>query len=366
MVAVVRLQLTFLSRFFSRSFTTMKRSIPFFIQVFFGLILHSVFCLNAPAADSLSLADAVAWALEKHPSMAVFDADKRAAEARIISALAKPNPELETEVEDVLGSGAYRSFDSAIYTVGVSQLIETGGKRQLRGEVAKAEKATRDLQYDFARRQLIAETGKRYVAVLTAQSETVNAAANRKIASEAHSAILQQIESGRGSAVDSGQALLGKNEAELAYQVARQKSALARQQLSAMWADSTPDFSRVIGELSRPASNSPSLESLNAKVSEHPAVALGDASVAAAGAELTLEEKKRLPDVTVGLGYRRDSVIDDNAMVLRISLPLPLFSNNEGGIAEARAGIERSEALVSQARTQIVLQIAEAHSRLHI
>jgi cobalt-zinc-cadmium efflux system outer membrane protein len=342
----------------------MKQSIPHGFLAALSLTLVLASACFASAADSLSLADAVARALEKHPSMAVFDAEKRAAEARVITALAKPNPELENEIEDVLGSGDYRGFDSAIYNVGISQLIETGGKRQLRAEVARAEKANSELQYDLARRELIAETGRRYIAVLAAQSEENNAAAIRKIASDAHSAIVEQIEGGRGSAVDSGQALLGKNEAELAYQVARQKSILARQQLSAMWADSTPDFSRVVGKLSPPSGRLPEIGKLNTTVTDHPAVALGDAGVAAASAELTLEEKNRLPDLTVGLGYRRDSSVDDNAVVLSFSLPLPLFNQNEGGIAEARAGIERSEALVSQAHTQIVLRISEAHLRL--
>ncbi len=343
----------------------MNRVTPFYLPILLGVVLFSAPCLNASADETLTLAVAVARALEKHPSMAVFDAEKRAAEARVISALEKPNPELETEVEDVLGTGPYQNVDSAVYNVGVSQLIETGHKRQLRGEVAKAELVTRDLRYDLARRELIAATGKRYVEVLAAQSEQANAAANRRIASDAHAAIVQQIEGGRGSAVDSGQALLGKNEAELAYQAAAQKSRLARQQLSAMWSDSTPDFSRVSGSLSAPAGSIPDITSLNASVSEHPAVALGNAGIVVATAELSLEEKKRLPDLTVGLGYRRDSSIDDNAVVLSVSLPLPLFSNNEGGIAEARAGIERSEALVSQARTQIVLRIADANTRLH-
>jgi cobalt-zinc-cadmium efflux system outer membrane protein len=47
-----------------------------------------------------------------------------------------------------------------------------------------------------------------------------------------------------------------------------------------------------------------------------------------------------------------------------MSLPLPLFQQNEGGIAEAEAGIAKSEALVAEARMTIEMQIAEAHTRL--
>ncbi|MEQ8737202.1 MAG: TolC family protein, partial [Hoeflea sp.] len=53
---------------------------------------------------------------------------ERAAEARQASFL--PNPELGLEVENVFGSGPYSGVDEADITLGVSQLIETGGKRE--------------------------------------------------------------------------------------------------------------------------------------------------------------------------------------------------------------------------------------------
>lgn len=316
------------------------------------------------AGESLTFADAVARALEKSPSLAAYSSDIRIAEARTIRALAIPKPELESEVEDVLGDGQYEGFRSAIYNVGVSQLIETGKKRELRGNVARAESEVSLLRFEVAKRELIREVGKRFVAVLAAQQAEVLAGENHRIAGDVLDTIEAQIKEGRGSAIDSGQALIAKNEARLAYDSASLRKQLAQQQLSALWASPEPDFGRVAGGLEVPSSSYPSLKELKGAISDHPSVALARAGVDAASAQLSLEQKKRIPDVTVGVGYRRDDELNDNAMVLGFSLPLPLFNKNEGGIAEAEATIERSQALVAAAETQLQLQIASGRAQM--
>lgn len=126
-----------------------------------SLVLMICFCFaiepdghaaEDPGPRTLSLAKAIAKALEYHPALATYDADLRAAEARIISALERPNPDLDTEIEDVLGSGEYEGFRSAVYNVGVSQLLELGGKRQIRGDIAQANVEAERLGYEAARR----------------------------------------------------------------------------------------------------------------------------------------------------------------------------------------------------------------------
>ncbi len=315
-------------------------------------------------ADPLSLAEAVSRAIASHPSLAVFNAETRLAEAKTISALMRPNPDLETELEDALGTGELDGFQSAVYNVGISQLIETVGKRKLRGEVARAGKTAQELQYEAAKREIIAETGRRFIAVLAAQHEADNAEADFTIANDAYRAIQEQIEEGRGSSIQSGQALLGRNEAKLGQETAARHAALARQQLSAMWGKARPDFGGVTGTLRSPAGSPPDLDSLVASSGEHPAVAMAKAGVNAADLQLALEQRKRIPDVTVGLSFRHEASIDDNAAVIGFSLPLPFFHRNEGGIAEAEASRAKGEALVAQARMNVEMRIAEAHTRL--
>jgi cobalt-zinc-cadmium efflux system outer membrane protein len=55
-----------------------------------------------------------------------------------------------------------------------------------------------------------------------------------------------------------------------------------------------------------------------------------------------LEKAKRIPDPTISLGVRRFEESDDNAFVAGLSIPLPVFNRNQGGVAEARAELARS------------------------
>ncbi|MDF1850045.1 MAG: TolC family protein [Verrucomicrobiales bacterium] len=313
---------------------------------------------------SINLATALSRAVEKNPSLAAYDAEIRSAEARILSALARPNPELITEVEDVLGSGNFEGFDGAIYNLGIEQLIETGHKRKLRGEVSDARSERARLEFEVAKRELLVEVGQRFVDVLAAQEIEARASENLKIARDAAVAVQKQVEAGRGSGIDAGQAKIGENEARLSFESARLQTELKRQRLSALWGAETPDFSHASGSLSAPAGPTPELSALTANVGQHPSIALAEAGVSIAQRELSLEEKNRLPDVTVGVGYRRDEAVDDNAMVLGFSLPLPLFDRNEGGIAEAEANIGKSEAIKRSAETQLRLRISSARAEM--
>lgn len=323
-------------------------------------------CLSGAHAGetSLSLASATARALERHPALQIFDADRRLADAKVLSALARPNPELEFETEDVLGSGDYRGFQSAVYNLGLSQLLELGGKRKLRAEVARSAREAEELRFEAARREVMLETTRRFVAVLAAQDAEESARQNLAIARETVQSVKGLQEGGRGSAIDVGQSELGLREAELQVKGAETRTALASQQLAAMWRDTEPDFRRVAGRLADPSRSTPSLGSLKESLEEHPELALARSGIATAQRELDLQQRLRQPDVNVGLSWRRDTTVEDNAVVLNFSLPLPLWNRNEGGIAEASAEVARTEALIEQSRQQLTLSLATALTRL--
>ncbi len=324
------------------------------------------FIPETAADDSLSLSEANARALEKHPSLAIFEADRRLADAKILSALAIPNPEVEFETEDVLGSGEYEGFQSAVYNLGLSQLLELGGKRRQRTEVAKSALASEDLRFEAARREVMLETTRLFVSALAAQESEDTASQNLAIASETVNSVKGQQEGGRGSILDVGQSELGLREAQLQLQGARSRTLLSRQRLASLWGDSKPDFDRVSGRLNSPGKSHPGVETLIEKLDDHPLMAMARSGIKTAEQELSLQERLRQPDLNLGLAWRRDTTVDDNAVVINFSLPLPLWNKNEGGIAEAEAGIARSEALVNQARQELAATLAEAVARLDI
>ncbi len=349
----------------------MKSSIPILLLVLLsGTWLPSA-VRAGDAADkaaalpqgSVSLAEAFALVLERHPSLQIYEFDRRAAEARVLSALERPNPELETEIEDVLGSGDFRGFDSAVYNVGVSQLIELGGKRRLRGEMARYRVSETELSYEAQKRAVLAETAVRFVDVLETQRAEADARATEDIAKEALDNVSRQQDEGRASSLDVAQSEIAVEEAKVALENARLQGELARQRLASLWNEEAT-FDSAQGELLPPAAAAPMLEDLKLACEEHPRLRLAEAELSTARSGLELEVAKRTPDVTAGLAFRHDSPSDDGALVLAVSVPLPLWNRNEGGIAEAEAVRDRQAASVGLARRELEMAVVSAYAEL--
>ena len=66
--------------------------------------------------------------------------DNRAAEARIITAGLRPNPEVAVQSENFTGSGEFKNGEQAERTLQLSQMVELGGKRPARIAVANADR----------------------------------------------------------------------------------------------------------------------------------------------------------------------------------------------------------------------------------
>src|SRR5690606_34803195 len=89
-----------------------------------------------PAAKPLTLAEALDLARASSPAVGIANAQVEAARGRQQQAGAGINPEISYEVENFSGSGSLRGMDNAESTIGLSQQIELGGKRQARRETA--------------------------------------------------------------------------------------------------------------------------------------------------------------------------------------------------------------------------------------
>lgn len=83
-------------------------------------------------AGALTLRQALALTLTRSPELAAVSYDIRIAEARILQAKLRPNPELDLESQDITGSGEFSNARRSENTLQLGQLIELGGKRGAR------------------------------------------------------------------------------------------------------------------------------------------------------------------------------------------------------------------------------------------
>ena len=88
------------------------------------------------------------------------------------------------------------------------------------------------------------------------------------------------------------------------------------------------------------------------------ALQVAERSVGLAERRIGLEEARAATELTPFFGYKR--LGPDNTILFGVSVPLPLFDRNQGGIARARAeaGVARTEMM--QARTRILADVESA------
>jgi cobalt-zinc-cadmium efflux system outer membrane protein len=78
--------------------------------------------------------------------------------------------------------------------------------------------------------------------------------------------------------------------------------------------------------------------------------------------EVQLQKAESVPNVTPSFGYKRDFGINTAAFALTV--PLPLFSRNQGGIARASAEVEQQRHELDRAILGVRRDVQEAYQTL--
>jgi cobalt-zinc-cadmium efflux system outer membrane protein len=311
----------------------------------------------------LTLREAVARALAWSPALRAATHEVRARDALALQAGALPNPELRGQVENLGGSGDRQAFEQTESTVLLAQQIELGGKRTARMDAAAHERALAAWDREATRLDVTASTTKAFVTTLAAQRRLELAQNLERLAGEAKAAADRAVAAGAAAPVEAIRMEVALSRARVARLAAERTLAAVRIGLAATWGDPTPVFGRAGGDLSTlPAV--PTMAELEARVSASPEVARWAAERASRRAAVALEEARRVPDVILGAGGRHFSDNGDNALVVEVSLPLPIFDRNRGGVLAARERLAGVEDRRGAARTDARAAVAEVHQRL--
>lgn len=311
----------------------------------------------------ITLGEATALALARSPELGVFPYELRAAEARVLQAGLRRNPELLVEVEEFGGRGERRGFDGTETTVQVGQPLELGGKRGKRTRVASLDKDLVQWDYKAARLDVLQEVTRAFATVLAAQERLALTERLLELSSQAQSAVAQRVQAGRDSPVDVLRADVILAESRIERQKAHQTLTAARHRLAATWGGRRPVFERVEGNFYHTPAPRPPAE-MTAAVLDNPDLARWQTEEDRRRAALRLEKARGVPDLTVGGGVRRFEQTDDEALVFGLAVPLPLFDRNQGGILEATAQLAKTRRQYEAALVRTLAALSEATSAL--
>lgn len=359
---------------------------------------------------NVTLEDAMALVLRQSPELKAYAWDLRAAEAREIQARLRPNPEVALEIEELRvrqgpGSASHRTgFSSgrvedtlelpsangtvslpfvrrgftpeweqssergaesglreSEITLSFSQLVELGGKRARRIQLAQRDRETSAWDYEIARANVLAETAAAFYSVLAAQERLELARQLGELARQIVDTVGVRVEAGKVSPIEQSKAEVEHGEIMLGVERARRNIEAARAVLASKWGATEPLFARAVGAMGE-VQPVPPLERLRQRAEGSPDLARWMAEIEKRSAEIQLERANARPDLTVMLGlrstglgeraetawggsgagdfhYARSRVTPDDSreesIVLGASMPLPLFNRNQGRIREA-------------------------------
>lgn len=79
---------------------------------------------------------------------------------------------------------------------------------------------------------------------------------------------------------------------------------------------------------------------------------------------LSYQKSLRVPDLTLGPNFDRNSNYTPNYVGLGISVPLPILNSNKGNIKSAEYSVKQQQALTSNVETELKNNITNAYSKL--
>ena len=313
--------------------------------------------------DRLNMASALALALDKNLSLTAFSAEIRAKDAAALQAGLLPNPELGVEIENFGGKDDLQGVEGAETTIAFSQLVELGGKRGNRRMVADLDKTLAEWDYQSKKLDVLAATAKAFIEVLIAQEQVALSAELLKLAEKTTAAVTEKVDAGKVSPVEKSRAQIELAAARTEANKANRELAAARRRLAGFWGDDRADFGRAVGKVGKITALSDE-ESLKDFLSKNPDLARWTSEVERSEAALSLARSEAVPDLTLSAGVRNFQETDDNAFVIGISVPIPFFNRNQGGISEARARIDKAQSEQRAAKIGLLTGLSDTWQSL--
>ncbi|WP_242128311.1 TolC family protein [Sphingobium sp. Sx8-8] len=296
----------------------------------------------SPSGETLTLDQAIRAAGGSAPAAAISQAEIEGARAARRVAGLRPNPSLQTEIENVAGSGPYGAFQSAETTVGLSIPLELGGKRQARIAVADAQAGRALLGAALAEADIRQQVTQLYVEAVAAERRLSIARDQFRIAGDAALAARVRVQAGRASPLEEQRANVARLNAEAGVERTGRLAQAARVNLARRIGMAVPG--PLDGEMldPLPAVTQGPVEPVEAAGTL--ALAAAEADMAVADAGVRLARSQRVPDLTLSPGVRRLEATNDMAALFSISMPIPVFNAGRAAVAQAQAERTRADA----------------------
>ncbi len=309
----------------------------------------------APAQPALTLEQALAEAAAWSPAVDAAQAGRQAAASGRVVAGLRPNPIASFESENIVGTGDYRGIRQAETMASLAMPLELAGQRSARMAAADAALQQADLAGGATMADLRLAITQAFVSALSAQDLLAIARDQQAVTAENLRIASRRSELGVAPPIDMERARLQHLTAQTEGEQAQTAETAARALLARyMGRPVTEPLDRR--QLDNAGASGPLLgegPGTQLDLDSNLSLAQADAALAEAEAQVRLARSQRWQDVSITAGARQFQASQDVALVVGISVPLPLFNNGQAAIAQAGHARDQAEARRRQTRLEI-------------
>jgi len=328
-------------------------------------VLAALATATTPAfAQPISLEDALQRALAQHPDLRVAEAERLAAEGELRGARTYSyNPEISAS-----GGREENPGDpgrGSVWDLSIDQTLELG-KRGPRIAAAEARLVAARARAEQVRVGVLAAARRAYLLALADGDRLATLREAENVAGELREFAAERLRLGAGTQLESNVAAAAAGRARSDRLAAERRRRLALAVLAAAIA-SPP------GELPEPTGAFPPLppppttpdDFVRRALAQRPDLRAIRQERLAAASDLTLAKRLGIPDPTLGVRWGRanhppgEGSPQENTLLVGVTLPLPLFNRNQGGVAVAQA-LDTRTSVIEQAQERNVEREARA------
>ena len=339
---------------FDRTFGASTRARRLMLDATLVLAIYGAL-VGVAAAKPLSMRGALVRALASDFGASATIARIQGAEAGIRQAGRGPNPTVGADIENFAGTGTYRGMRAPQTTLYVQQPIEWGGKREARTAVAQSELEGTRMRGTLRTLDLFREVEVAWIDVVSATAQIKVAEDRLAIARQLQVEIARRAESGRDPTY-----LQSRAEAQVALEqiaVDQGKAAARIANLAGYWKGGANfEADNVAFESVAPPAEGKAIFNVDTAVLE--------TERELAAARVTLERARGIPDPAIRIGVRHIGDTRDTALVAGISIPLPLFDNNQGNIDRAMANQRAADFDIAASKVVLRRELTRLQARM--
>jgi cobalt-zinc-cadmium efflux system outer membrane protein len=318
-----------------------------------------------PPADHVTIEQAVQEAVGHNLSLLAERYNISIADARIVTARLRPNPVVSAAVDYIDFQNGFSNDNQGgptEYNIRTDFILERGGKRERRIEVAQTAREVAQLQLLNTTRMLVMDVDNAFVDVLQAKDNLALARENLQAFRSIVDVNTTRVRAGDLAKVELVRTQVAALQFQSAVRQAESKLKIAGNRLQSLMGRRVPSPTfEVVGALRRD-SDPVVMETVAAQAIDlRPDLAALRKDQARSQAEIRSQLAQGKVDYTVGTEFHRQFHNGDaNALGVFFSAPLPVFNRNQGEIERARREQEQILARIRAAEADVQNEVRNA------